>query len=343
MTANSRNRHSLEPLAAALVVIGSLHLLVGYLVLNVLSETHRNNVTKASSNLVWKAPADFLVDQKVPIVPPLPKAVLKTPVIASPAVPARSEGQTLKSAPVPAIPAPKTPPEKTLAATSKANRDLLSPLASSASIGPEAMQQTVASKLPAIQSRKDSAVSIPSLQQAPPAPATVTVPPPVGPEPSPAPVTAETGSSGNQQSANKYITLSVILPPGSTPARPGSNKPVLNLLDIVNLNANQRAEDTEAGGADMDPVDKALQQAILKAWIAPEIASVPPSQRRATMELAILRDGAIEDAAITVSSGSSLLDTSIRQAAERLKKISVRLPSNFPKERYKLRVNFQIE
>jgi outer membrane biosynthesis protein TonB len=178
--------------------------------------------------------------------------------------------------------------------------------------------------------------------QAPPGPPAASVPP-VGPETSPAPVASESSLQGNQKSANKYITLSVILPAGSTPAKPGSNKPVLNLLDIVNLNANQRAEDTEAGGADMDPVDKALQQAILKAWIAPEIASVPPSQRRATMELAILRDGAIEDASITVPSGSSLLDTSIRQATQRLKKIPVSLPSNFPKERYELRVNFQIE
>ncbi|MCX6853336.1 MAG: TonB family protein, partial [Verrucomicrobia bacterium] len=108
-------------------------------------------------------------------------------------------------------------------------------------------------------------------------------------------------------------------------------------------NANERAEDVEAGGADMGPVEKALQQSILKEWTAPPAQSVPPSQRRATMEISILRDGSIADASMKTASGSSLLDASIRQAAERLKKIPVTLPSNFPKERYELRVNFQIE
>jgi outer membrane biosynthesis protein TonB len=148
---------------------------------------------------------------------------------------------------------------------------------------------------------------------------------------------------GDQKEANKYITLSAILPPGKAPAKPRENKRYLNLLDIANITANERAEVAEAGGADMGDVEKALEQAILKEWIAPSAQAVPPSQRRATMEIVILRDGTIADSSIKTASGSSLFNASIRKAADRLKKIPVTLPSNFPKERYELRVNFQIE
>ena len=361
MSASARIR-SLEPLVAPMVGVGLLHILVGFLILNVLPEVNRKAVAKTSSKLVWNAPTDFLFDKTFHLTPPTPKATPKSPVIMEPSAPSAVSAMTLASGPSaaapPAIskrpelkpvrvsdtatPAPMKPSEKTLADVSQSNREPLPPFANSGLIGPDSTSRTTSSAAPRESNKPNLAAPIRSVLQAPPGPPAASVPP-VGPETSPAPVASESRMQGNQKSANKYITLSVILTPGSAPAKPKTNKPVLNLLDIVNLNANERAEQLEAGGADMSAVEKALQQAILKEWIAPAAQSVPPSQRRATMEIAILRDGTIADASIKTASGSSLLDASIRQAANRLNRIPATLPSNFPKERYELRVNFQIE
>lgn len=143
--------------------------------------------------------------------------------------------------------------------------------------------------------------------------------------------------------ANKYITLSAVLADKPSLPVPRPNKPVLNLLDIAALNETQRAQDAAAGGADMEPVQKALEKAILREWKAPLIQAVPPSQRRATLLLSVMRDGSIKDAQLQTPSGSQALDDSIRETAAELSKIPETLPSSFPKERYDLRVNFQIE
>jgi len=362
MSASARIRKSLEPLVAPLVGVGLLHILVGFLILNVLPEVHRKTVAKTSSKLVWNAPTDFLFDKTFHFTPPNPKAAPKSPVILKPSSPSAAPAMTLASGPtaaappavskrpelkpvrVPATvtPTPMKPSEKALADVSQSNRGLLPSFANSDLIGPEPTSRTTNTAAPRVNRKPDLAATNRPMLQAPPGPPAASVPP-VGPETSPAPVASESSLQGNQKSANKYITLSVILPPGSAPAKPRTNKPVLNLLDIVNLNANARAEQLEAGGADMNAVEKALQQAILKEWIAPAAQSVPPSQRRATMEVAILRDGTIADASIKTASGSSLMDASIRQVANRLNRIPATLPSNFPKDRYELRVNFQIE
>jgi hypothetical protein len=362
MSASARIRQSIEPLIVPLMGVGLLHILVGFFILNVLPEVHRKAVAETSSKLVWNAPTDFLFDKTFHLTPPNPKAATKSPVIMEPSAPSAVPAMTLASGPsastppavskrpehkpvqVPATvtPAPMKPSEKALANVSQSNRELLPPVANSGLIGPDPKSRTTSSAAPRMNNKPNLAAPIRPELQAPPGPAAASLPP-VGPETSPAPVASESSLQGNQKAANKYITLSVILPPGSAPAKPRSNKPVLNLLDIVNLNANERAEQLETGGADMNAVEKALQQAILKEWTAPAAQSVPPSQRRATMEVAILRDGTIADASIKTASGSSLMDASIRQVANRLNRIPATLPSNFPKERYELRVNFQIE
>lgn len=174
-------------------------------------------------------------------------------------------------------------------------------------------------------------------------------PPPAAAPPQPvAAVSAEASEppaapAGQGREANKYITLSDILPEKAAVATPRPGKPVLNLLDIAALNENKRAQETEAGGADMEPVKKALERAILREWKAPPIQSVPAAQRRVTVELAVLRDGTVRDAVMKTHSGSEALDASVRAAAGRVTKIPETLPSSFPKERYDLRVNFQIE
>ena len=196
---------------------------------------------------------------------------------------------------------------------------------------------------PVVNVMPDLATLAAQVPPAPPAMPAAPVSPPAVTENPPSPVISVPTILGNQKEANKYITLSAILPSDKATAKLGDSKAPLGLLDIARLNVHDRVEHVEDGGADMAAVEKALQLAILKEWTAPSAQAVPPSQRRASMEIAILRDGMIADASMKTASGSSLLDASIRQAAHRLKKIPVTLPSNFPKERYELRVNFQIE
>ncbi len=366
MSASARIRQSLEPLAAALVGVGLLHLLVGFIFLKILPEVHQKAAAKTASKLVWCAPADFLFDKKVDVdsaaFRPAPKplkiaelAVPKTatvmpsvPVPSVAAPPAVTERQELKPTPAlgAAIPAPLRLPEKSLADVLQANRGLLPQSSSSGLVGLQAMltiNSAAPLVAPGVNVMPDLATPSKAVSSAPPAIPAAPVPPPAVIENPSSPVTTGPMIQGDQKEANKYITLSAILPPGKASAKPRENKRYLTLLDIANINANERAEVAEAGGADMGDVEKALQQAILKEWTAPSAQAVPPSQRRAIMEIVILRDGTIADASIKTASGSSLLNASIRRAADRLKKIPVTLPSNFPKERYELRVNFQIE
>ncbi len=142
--------------------------------------------------------------------------------------------------------------------------------------------------------------------------------------------------------ANKYITISPV-DQSETGAAPPVVKPVLSLLDIANLNEAQKKRWEAEGGANMEPVQSALEKAILKAWKSPTIKAVPLNQRRVTLTLSVLRDGSVEDMVVTTPSGSDLLDASVRAAIARVTKIAETLPSSFPKDRYSLQVNFQIE
>jgi TonB C terminal len=335
MSASARLRQSLEPLAAPLLGIGLLHVLVGFVILSILPELRKKQNAKSKIGMAWLAPSDFLLDKTIKLETPAAPAIPTPQVVTAPV-------QTMPAAPALAAPAPQPPvtlaAEKSLADALQTNRGLLPPSTEAGLMSLTPMPLTINTVAP-------SPATLPTTA----APTPVPVPPVMPEKPAavqdalPSAVATTAANSGNLKEANKYITLSAILPPGKAPEKPRANKPVLNLLDIANLNANERAEDSEAGGADMGPVEKALQVAILKEWTAPPATSVPPSQRRATMEISISRDGTISDASMKTASGSGLLDDSIRQAADRLKKIPVTLPSNFPKERYELRVNFQIE
>lgn len=354
MSASVRTRQSLEPLAAALLAIGLIHALIGFVAFSIVPELYKRTTDKRAAKLIWHAPADFLLVKSVKAEPPVAVATPKIPLIPPPAVSAVKAPETQLTQSIPAVipmatSTAKTPSsQRSLAAVLQANSGAVPWLNDTSLMGAGSMPLTINTvgpigslkpqepMLPVIPT-KTEALLVPHAMPAAP------VPPPVVTENPPSLVTSGPSSLGNQKEANKYITLSAILAPGKAPAKLRENKPYLNLLDIANLNANERAKDTEAGGADMGTVEKALQQAILKEWTAPQAQAVPPSQRRATMEITILRDGTIADASMKTASGSSLLDASIRLAADRLKKIPVTLPSEFPKERYELRVNFQIE
>lgn len=169
------------------------------------------------------------------------------------------------------------------------------------------------------------------------------------PAPKPSPVPAmelELPPEGPPASAalfprppNKYITLSAV-----EDAPPPPQKPVLNLLDIANLNSIEQDSKSRAGESRrLDAVDAALQKALLDAWKPPAADLVPRHQRRATVELSVLRDGTLKNALLMGSSGSSALDDSITALLQKLTKISQSLPASYPKDRYAVRVNLQIE
>jgi hypothetical protein len=96
-------------------------------------------------------------------------------------------------------------------------------------------------------------------------------------------------------------------------------------------------------GASMASVDEAVQKAYLSEWLTPPKQLVPASRRSVSLEVTIGRDGTILEAKLPKTGEEAALDASVQEVAARVKKIPVSLPSTFPKERYDLRVNFQIE
>lgn len=323
MSETNRSRPSLEPLVPALVGVGFAHLLGGFVlwtVLPLLVSPGKNDKALEIAKLVWRAPADYLIESTpeeatpAPVVPSAPVLPI-TPVVAS------------------------TPP---------------SPGVQTSSLSPNSLARISSTITGMISGRpNNSPARGPMIHLSgqipltlPPASPTVT---PASPPPAQAPKIVDSppvippAPPAGGRVANKYITLSAVLADKPSLPVPRPNKPVLNLLDIAALNESQRAQDAAAGGADMEPVQKALEKAILREWKAPLIHAVPPSQRRATLLLSVMRDGSIKDAQLQTPSGSQALDDSIRETAAELSKIPETLPSSFPKERYDLRVNFQIE
>jgi hypothetical protein len=191
-----------------------------------------------------------------------------------------------------------------------------------------------------------------SKPMAPPAAALLVAKP--KPKPSPPAVIAPTALSpaasqarrdrGAHKEANKFITLSPILPEVVGPPAPApAFKPVLSLLDIAALNENPKKESVETRSSEMDAVDDAVVDAYLSAWIAPPSAEVPKHQRRACLHVSIARDGTVATARLATASGSGVLDMSVLDAATQVQKIPLSLPASFGKRSYELQINFQIE
>ncbi|TDU73155.1 outer membrane biosynthesis protein TonB [Prosthecobacter fusiformis] len=155
------------------------------------------------------------------------------------------------------------------------------------------------------------------------------------------PLVHPAGPTVETRATSKVITLSPmhdtrdgLSPNGDT---------AMTMMDVVKQKKSEAEAKQAAGGADMDPVLKALQAGLNKQWNAPLISEVPVLQRDARLAISIGRDGGILETKMTKSSGSTLLDKSVMAAADELKKISESLPASFPKDRYTVEVNFHIE
>lgn len=143
---------------------------------------------------------------------------------------------------------------------------------------------------------------------------------------------------------SKIITLSPVLEldPNAQP-QVRSSRPPITMMEVLKQAKLEEAERQATGGANMDRVLKALEQALSQSWNPPPVNEVPVLQRDARLQFIVGRDGTVLQAEMTKKSGATALDESVTQAAKALKKISESLPSSFPKDRYTVEVNFHIE
>lgn len=275
-------------------------------------------VTEMLTHLAVIPPPIPVISPRVPLTPPLMSPITQvgsTPVPGVQAKPVQPvEALVVKSVVPEVIGAPKSAskPNIVAAKTSEPPAQKVIPVKDVASPGGMA-----AADSPTLASQASISTSSP-----PVAPATK-------------PMRRSYSSGGSGRKANKYITLSFINENVGT-------KPVLNLLDIAKINEATRV-DQVVGGGSLDAVEQALQQALMREWQPPSIDAVPPAQRRAVVDLVIWRDGSVKSAYLQTPSGSEEMDSSVRMALSRVKKISETLPSSFPKERYPVRVNLLIE
>ena len=312
-SAHSPRRAPIEPLAPALVAVALAHGFAAFLLwMFIAAWAPAKKTLQLPKDFVWHSPSDFLVIQP----PPPPVFVEQQP------------------AEQPQVKAPANASYPTLAMPLTLQTDKTAPLVS-------------AQMLASISSQASTLVAMLSDQKS--GPMSLTINHPVSPvssdektDPPVARMTEPEQPVITGPEANKYITILPVEPADVVPA-PAPVKPVLSLLDVANLYEAQKKREASAGGADMEPVQSALEKAILSAWKSPTIKVVPASQRRVTLSLSILRDGSVEDIVVVTPSGSDLLDASVRAAAARVIKITQSLPSQFPKDRYDLQINFQIE
>ena len=171
------------------------------------------------------------------------------------------------------------------------------------------------------------------------------------PNPTAPPLFAGTAAPQSKPSANRSITLRRV--PEKRAGAPLFGAPVPpmtspTLMDIARLNALRPSAvpppDSPGPNPDdemnLDALDDAVNSAFLAGWTAPPYESVPDGQREGRLNISIGKDGTILKAQMSKFSGSHVLDQSIIEAAAKVKKISMTLPSNFSKDSYDLELNF---
>lgn len=329
-------RTALEPLAPAILGIGMAVLLLGLLLWTLLPVFAPGNADGGASfnkeGLVWRKPVEFMeIPQGKPEPPQKPAAELKIAPFASASVvlkspkpdPAISAKKVTAEASSP-LPRAATPVPNPAPAVNNALEDSISSASGMDVLLARRMTAGLSTQIGGGLSAKGGAAG--RREPAQPQAATTT----------PAAV------SGNLREPAKYIAISAIAKTVSQPVGPVP-QPVPSLLQIAVHNEADRILAAETGGADMGPVEKALQRAMLEAWTPPSPAQVPADQRRVEVRLAVLRDGAVRDAIVHKKSGSRTLDESVEQMLKKVVKISESLPVKFPGTRYSLQVNLQID
>ena len=331
-------RAALEPLAPAILGIGLALLLLGLLAWALLPVIAPDNAegdpSLNAAGLVWRKPAEFMEvpqEKPVPELPHKPAAELKkAPPVSAPVVVAPPK-------PPPAIAAKKIPDEPSPPVTKA-----VAPVPNPAQATSDGLEYSIssASGMDALLPRRGTgglstliggglSAKGGAAERREPVPAQ-------------AAATSSGEASRTLREPAKYIAISAIAKAVPQPVM-AVPQPVPSLLQIAVHNEADRMMVAETGGADMGPVEKALQRTMLEAWRPPSPALVPADQRRVEVRLAVLRDGAVRDAIVHKKSGSPILDDSVDKMLKKVVKISESLPVKFPGTRYSLQVNLQID
>jgi hypothetical protein len=326
-------RASLEPLAPALAGIGLALLMLGVLTWTLLPVLMPDGDVGGpgiqEADLVWRKPGEFMeppLDQPKPEAPPKPEAELKnapSPPVPVAVAPLKQEAVTrLKKIDAEPPPSPKA------AASGLASADGLENSISSASGMDTLLPRRMAGGL-STQISGGGPAKAPGAGRGEPVQGQAAM--------------ATPGEAARTlREPAKYIAISAITKTAPQPVA-SVPQPVPSLLQIAVHNEADRILAAETGGADMGPVEKALQRAMLEAWKPPSPNLVPADQRRVEVRLAVLRDGAVRDALVHKRSGSRVLDESVDKMLQKVLKISESLPVKFPGTRYSLQVNLQID
>lgn len=142
---------------------------------------------------------------------------------------------------------------------------------------------------------------------------------------------------------SRIITLSPVVDATQPDAPSLTSRPPITMMDVLNLDRQEKAQKEADGGADMDPVLQALEEALLKAWTPPPLEEVAALNRDVRLRFEIDRNGSVPVCKLVKASGSVTYDDTALAAGLSVQKISQSLPSSFPKDRYIVEVNFHIE
>jgi outer membrane biosynthesis protein TonB len=171
----------------------------------------------------------------------------------------------------------------------------------------------------------------------------------VEPKPLPKPVVAEMKAptppdepkpiTKPANDSSRFVTV-------SHPAPKKVNKDMpraATLLDIAALDDTTSSASGTAKGVRLDEVDRAIIQAFMREWVAPDASKLSLDQRTVSLDVRIGRDGTVLNFTLPRRSGSDDLDLSVLEAADRLGKIETKLPASYRRDVYEFQVNFHVE
>jgi periplasmic protein TonB len=141
------------------------------------------------------------------------------------------------------------------------------------------------------------------------------------------------------------ITRFVTVSHPSKKQRSDAPAQVARLADLASLDAEPATSSNQSPPQSprLDDVDRAVIEAFMKTWSAPKPELLAPNERTAHLDVAVNRKGRMLDYKLARTSGSADLDVSVLEAADRIKSIAAKFPSDYPSERYDFQVNFYVE
>ena len=311
----SRKRTSIEPVGRFAVLVIAVHLVLGAGLWWWLRSAPEAEPVKPSAAIVWSSPSEVAAQ----VTPP----VVELPVVAVAPTP---------PAPMPVVEEEPSAPKAIAIDLNKALELMAKAEAA------EAVKAAAASTPPPAPEPAKPAGSEAAMKTTPvPLPTAEPEPPPL-PKPDPKPVMASTEPEPPPLPATNGSRFITISHPKQAKAR--ADQQSVTLLDFASLDAGA----TGALSADrVEPVDRATKTAFNQLWSPPDPATLSADHRDVSLNLTLNREGRILKYKLAKNSGSSELDISVIDAADRLNKIEAVLPADYPHEEYEFTVNFHVE